>query len=286
MAVVVIKSNASQVTFVLIKDFGVIIPASGGSETFVENKEIFRLQASEDLREFLVDDVYGAGSSTLILNDGTSDIVQADALNFLDTVILPEGDQVYGVVKTNENAQIETDLAFNDTAEVTDLILGNDGDANNFKIVNLATPTSPLDAVNKAYVDGLVSAITKTSGEALLLGDIVVLDPAGTVFKAEADFSTDRWRVFGTAAAAVGPATSVSVLTGQGGEVPMLFATAPAASSNGLQVYLSAVAGEITLTPPQSSGNVVMIIGILTGADGATLTPSVLFSPQYITRVP
>jgi hypothetical protein len=89
LATVIVKSNVSQATDVTIADLGVIIPQTGGTETFIEVDEIRALQDSIDLRDYLTDDAHGAGSSTLILNDGGGDITQAEALNWLDTISLP-----------------------------------------------------------------------------------------------------------------------------------------------------------------------------------------------------
>ncbi len=88
MPTLVIKSNPAQATLVEIEDVGVEIPASGGSETFTTNEEIQQLILSRDLDGLISDDAHGAGSSTLILNDGTSDISQADAPFFLRSRIL------------------------------------------------------------------------------------------------------------------------------------------------------------------------------------------------------
>lgn len=159
MATLVIKTNASQATDVTIDDIGVIVPNSGGTITFDEDKEIKTCQESVDLRDFLVDDAYGAGSSTLILNDGSSDIAQSDAINFLETVILPAGDQDYGVVKTGAAGTVETDITGDGTAQLIDWLLGSDLDANSNQITNLPlTPSGPTAAVSLQYVEDLFVA--------------------------------------------------------------------------------------------------------------------------------
>ncbi|GAF96252.1 unnamed protein product, partial [marine sediment metagenome] len=56
----------------------------------------------------------------------------------------------------------------------------------------------------------------------------------------------------------------------------------PGAASNGSPVFVSATAGVATLTAPTGSGNVVYLLGILQGADGADTSPLVLFQPQFI----
>lgn len=151
MATLIIKSNLSQLTEVTINDVGVVIPASGGIETFIENDELYELQASLDLRDFLQDDVHGLSSSTLILNDGVSDIDQADIANFLDSLVLPDGDDDFGVVKTDASGQVATPVTFDGTAGIT----------------GLPEPVSAADAATKNYVDTLVSS-ARTFKELLL----------------------------------------------------------------------------------------------------------------------
>lgn len=159
MATLIIKTNAAQGTDVLIADVGVFIPASGGQETFIENDEIFDLQESQDLRDFLTDDAFGALDSTLVLNDGTTDIAQSDALNFLTSLILPSGDQDFGVVKTNASGQISDTLTFDGVESIT----------------GLPTPVNASDAATKSYVDQLVTS-NRTFKELLL--SCVQLDSA------------------------------------------------------------------------------------------------------------
>lgn len=152
----IVKSNASQGTDVLIKDLGFLVPNSGGTVTFTLDREAKALQASKDLRTYLTDNAYGAGSSTLILNDGSGDLAQSDALNWLDTVILPDGDADYGVVKTNAVGKIDTDLTGDGTALLIDWKLGSNLNANNFEVTGLPlTPTGPTNAASKSYVDEL-----------------------------------------------------------------------------------------------------------------------------------
>lgn len=163
MATLVIKSNASQGTIVLIKDVGIEIPASGGSETFDTQDDVailYKIVASNNLRTFITDDAYGTNDSTLILNDGTSDIAQADAEFFLDNLLVLSADSTFGVVKLDANDEITSDLTFDGTATVSDLKLGTALDANSFKVTNLATPTVSGDATNKSYVDTLFTSVT------------------------------------------------------------------------------------------------------------------------------
>lgn len=184
----IIKSNASTTADVLIADLGYPIPQAGGSVTLTSNDEIKKAQQSRKLRAYLVDDAYGAGSSTLILNDGLGDVAQADALNFLDILLLPAGDQDYGVVQTDDAGEITTNLVFDGTATVAGLVLGNDLDANGNEITGLpATPSGPTAAPSTAYVDGLFVQV-RSWKELLIHSDQLLDGASGGVRQAGAFF--------------------------------------------------------------------------------------------------
>lgn len=89
MSTVIIKTNNSQATDVLIRDLGFSVPSSGGSVSFNEFLDFLKIAQSRDLRSFLTDDAFGANSSTLILNDGTNDISQVSVDSFLNTLATP-----------------------------------------------------------------------------------------------------------------------------------------------------------------------------------------------------
>lgn len=127
--------------------------------------------------------------------------------------------------------------------------------------------------------------ITRTAGEALSLGDLLTIDDAGEVVRADSTFSVGEYEVVYIALAAAAASASVDVAS-SGDTVPVRFGAAPAASSNGDLVFLSATAGEATLSPPTTSGNVRFVVGLLQGADGVTTTPDVAIQPQYISRIP
>jgi len=83
MVTIVVKTNAGQGTDVLIRDLGFLVPASGGSVTFTDIGSISAIRSSRNLRTLATDDAFGAGSSTIILNDGTNDIDQ----NLIDSFL-------------------------------------------------------------------------------------------------------------------------------------------------------------------------------------------------------
>jgi hypothetical protein len=78
-----IKSNAATPANVLIPDMGILVLSGSGIHTVDTQRELQLAKESLDLQEFLVDDAYGANSSTLILNNGTSDVDQDQALDYL-----------------------------------------------------------------------------------------------------------------------------------------------------------------------------------------------------------
>jgi len=136
----VIKTNPAQVADYLVRDLGYPIPGGGASVTLTDLGEIQEAQKSLDLLAALVDDAYGAGSSTLILNDGTGDIAQADAANFLAVGALPDASVKYGVVKTTDVGEI---------------------DAGGKEIKDAAPATLPSSAPTLSQVQGLVAGQTR-----------------------------------------------------------------------------------------------------------------------------
>ena len=85
MPTLTLKTNDAQGSQVLVKDLGIMIPAAGGSVTFTNQDALQEVSISRDVRDLASDDAFGEGSSTLILNDGASDIAQANVAAFLQT---------------------------------------------------------------------------------------------------------------------------------------------------------------------------------------------------------
>ena len=125
-----------------------------------------------------------------------------------------------------------------------------------------------------------VSGLPVTTTDALLPGNIVAFDslnPSRTVL---ADPSLllvpSRYDAKGIAItpAPAGTPTVIHAIPGQ--RVPVRFTGVPPALANGSRVYLSTIPGQATLIPP-GSGNAIVQVGILVGANGITLTPDVVF---------
>lgn len=179
MATLIIKTNASQGTDVLIADLGILIPNSGGSVTFTNPDTIRQCQQSRDLRAYIIDDAHGAGSSTLILNDGSGDIAQADGDDWLESLLLPAAGGAYGVLVGDAAGDFNAGGAF---------------------ITNLSTaaPTSGGDVATKSYVDSIAVGlswqepaavlhlvgsedVTTINGLSPTAGDAYVMEDAGTL---------------------------------------------------------------------------------------------------------
>ena len=134
---------------------------------------------------------------------------------------------------------------------------------------------------------GTALVFTATAGENLAAGEPVRFDTTGTpgnVLKAQATTlpTADAVGVVKT-----GVLSGATVTVYMAGNVPVLFGAAPAASSNGSRVYLDpSGAGQATLTMPTGSGESVVLLGRLTGANGVTATPTVLLSPTYLYSIP
>lgn len=91
MATLIVKCNPLQGTPVLVADMGTTVPTLPGELTFTDEEDIDFAKQSIDLMDLLTDDVFAVGSSTLILNDGASDIPQSQALDFLAGLLDGDG---------------------------------------------------------------------------------------------------------------------------------------------------------------------------------------------------
>lgn len=139
--------------------------------------------------------------------------------------------------------------------------------------------------LNRHAAGGGSSPATFIAGENLVEGDLVVLDTAGEVVRASNTFVGGNWRVLGVTRESASASSSVRVSLA-GSLEGVRFASPPPSGSNGAHVWLSAVAGEATVSPPTGTGTVVYVVGVLQGADGVATTVSVVIQPQYIARIP
>jgi hypothetical protein len=172
----IIKSNASQGTVVVIDDWGVSIPASGGQEPFPSLDDQKSAMGSRDLLAYLTDNAHGASSSTLILNDSTTDIAQADVEEFLGSLIQYDGASNFGIAKNDSAGEIRQDLTTNagSPSQLNNWQLGTALDANSFAITNLPAPSAGGDAANKTYVDAVAQGLDVK--ESVRAGTVEILD--------------------------------------------------------------------------------------------------------------
>jgi hypothetical protein len=138
-----------------------------------------------------------------------------------------------------------------------------------------------LDWVAVSTPSGL---LTLTTDDALVEGDLVVINTSGNVELGNAS-AINSASVIGASAGAFGASTTATINSTLGNLIPVRFGAAPAAGLNGSSVFLSTTDGLATTDPPSSPGEVVYFIGILQGADGATTIPPVIFQPREVTQI-
>lgn len=142
------------------------------------------------------------------------------------------------------------------------------------------TATTVQDAITQVVTQDLTSIETYVAGENISTGEVLVLNAAGEVIRASSSIAGGNWRVLGVARQTVLSGASVEVFTKFGSNPAARFGAPPLAAQNGQIVFLAATTGQATLTPPTGTGNSVFSIGILQGANGITVTPTVLFQPH------
>lgn len=128
--------------------------------------------------------------------------------------------------------------------------------------------------VHAAGASTLVS-VAGTSGAAIDAGEIVVFDDAAgvpRVFRADADGGTelqDAVGISGSTVAGAGSAVTIYV-AGERSVPDAQWDSVPAVGDVGKRVYLSATAGNLTLTAPSAAGSTAIRVGwVTTGGAGA-----------------
>jgi hypothetical protein len=144
------------------------------------------------------------------------------------------------------------------------------------------TADNVQDAISDILTDDLGSIEVFTSGEALTVGDLLTLNSAGAVIRADSSIGTANYEVIGVSKETVGIGVPVQVFTHTGVVPPVRFTAAPAAALNGRLVFLSTSTGLASIAPPGGGGNAIFTIGTLQGADGISTSPTVVFRPQLI----
>jgi hypothetical protein len=125
--------------------------------------------------------------------------------------------------------------------------------------------------------------VTKlVAGENLLVGDACVIEgSSGEAFKASADTTVNRRLVTAISKDAPPAGVLADFYTVRGVLIPIRFGAAPAAANNGDLCYLDTTSGLATLTAPTGPSTIVVELGVIQGADGASVTPLVIYDPQY-----
>jgi len=144
------------------------------------------------------------------------------------------------------------------------------------------TADNVQDAITDILTNDLGSIQVFTSGEALTGGDILTLNSAGDVIRADSSIGAANYEVIGISKETVGIGVPVQVFTHTGAVPSVRFTAAPGAALNGRLVFLSTTTGLASIAPPVAGGNAIFTIGTLQGADGASTSPAVVFRPQLI----
>lgn len=144
------------------------------------------------------------------------------------------------------------------------------------------TADNVQDAITDILTDDLGSIEVFTSGEALTAGDLLTLNSAGAVIRADSSIGSANYEVIGVSKETVGSGVPVQVFTHTGALPNVNFTAAPAAGLNGRLVFLSTSTGLASIAPPGAGGNAIFTIGTLQGADGISTNPTVVFRPQLI----
>lgn len=135
--------------------------------------------------------------------------------------------------------------------------------------------------------------VANNSGGALAEGDIIVCKTTATQASGAPDVIKAVNNVVGSqgfAGVALGAISNAA--NGDAASVPgtickVTFASAPSAGDSGKPVYLSATAGQATMTAPSASGSRVFVIGYLTSSTAASGSLYyVQLMPQFIADIP
>jgi len=163
-----------------------------------------------------------------------------------------------------------------------------DDGTNTYMTFDSTTGEPAIEVDEFLDIVGNGAGITLTAGELISAGAVVTIEgTTGDAILADSNTGvTLDGLAIGIAAYGAANTDPVKVYTVPGSRVPVNFAAAPAASLNGRPVFVSTTPGQGTTTPPTSSGNVVYVIGILQGADGANTSPLVVYQPQFISVRP
>ena len=151
-----------------------------------------------------------------------------------------------------------------------------------YTLLLAGTVTASFNAASRliSAIGGTPTTYTKTAGEDLVEGNLLWLSPAGSVFKATNVTATSRFNICGVCAADTTTGNTATIQSATS-NLNVKFASAPLGSAMGAVVWLG-TNGEATTSVPTTTGNSVIQIGILTGPNGSTTTPSVACTVTHI----
>jgi hypothetical protein len=137
--------------------------------------------------------------------------------------------------------------------------------------IGVAVPLNTLHVSGDLRVTGALGVYAYTAGEAFAQYEVLYGDAAGGsgYFKKAVNTAESTSRVVGVAVTGAGGATAGFMLV-MAGVYKMKFTGGnPVVGDLGKPVYLSAVAGSVTLTAPVAAGSVVIRVGYLVGYGAA-----------------
>ena len=135
---------------------------------------------------------------------------------------------------------------------------------------------------NLSFQDPSTDTLSLVADETIAIGDTLrfvtsadVGLTAGRVIRSSATTEASG-EVIGIAKTSGIQGTTIQVSTN--GSTSISFSSAPATSDNGKTIYLSTTTGKATLIAPTTTGNSIVKLGKVYGADGLSLTPTCLLS--------
>jgi hypothetical protein len=157
--------------------------------------------------------------------------------------------------------------------------------ANNRLGIGIAVPTSPLHVVGDLRVTNGLGVYDYVAGEAFSMYDVLYGDAAGGAgyFKKAVNATEAQARVVGVAVTGAAGATSGFILVTCGIFKMTFTGGVPAVGDLGKPVYLSAVAGSVSLTPPGAGSGLVSIrLGYLVGYGAAASNVAIHVGDPFV----
>ena len=137
-----------------------------------------------------------------------------------------------------------------------------------------------MSIILKGIADSFIeSTISIASSTTIISGHVVSYTSAKQLQLSDADGGSRQKNPIGVATTSAILGGAIDVHTRPGQQVPIIMDSIPSSTANGELVFLSTTAGNGTLTAPAAVGDRVYVLGILSGADGVTASPTVLWAP-------